>query len=59
MLGILLAVLVTVFVARLIMKNYMPQPVLLLGGIILMVCTIFLGLDTILPEKNYYRIYLV
>lgn len=52
MLGLLLAIIITVFVARLILKKYKPQPVLMLGGIILMLLTIILGLGTILPEDT-------
>lgn len=48
--GLFLAIIITVFVARLILKNYKPQPVLMLGGIILMALTIILGLGSILPE---------
>lgn len=52
MIGLLLAIIITVFVARMILKKYKPQPVLMLGGIILMALTIILGIGTILPEET-------
>lgn len=51
MLGLFIAIIVTVLVARLIVKNYMPQSVLMVGGIVLMIFTIILGTGTILDQK--------
>lgn len=51
MTGFIIALIVTVFVAFLIVKKYQPQPVLLLGGIILIGLTIILGTGSFLPKK--------
>ncbi|MFZ7101173.1 MAG: C4-dicarboxylate transporter DcuC [Peptococcaceae bacterium] len=50
--GLLLGIIITIFVAYLILKNYKPQTVLMLGGIILMALTIMLSLGTILSEET-------
>jgi DcuC family C4-dicarboxylate transporter len=51
MIGVLLALLVTIWVGYLILKSYKPQTILLLGGIILMVCAILLNGKPILSAK--------
>lgn len=50
-LGLIIALVVTGLVAKLILKNYKPQPILMLGGMILMVMAITLGTGQILPES--------
>lgn len=52
MLGLLLGIIVTVFVAYLILKNYNPRTVLMFGGIILMALTILLNTGIILAENK-------
>lgn len=52
MFALLLALLVTVFVAYMIIKKYKPQPVLMLGGLVLMALTILLGSGDLLGEKS-------
>lgn len=52
MIGIIIATIVTFFVARLIFKRYLPQAALLAGGVILMCFAIFLETGAILNEKN-------
>lgn len=51
MIGLIIAIIVTVIVARLILKNYFPQAVLLSGGIVLLCFAILLGTGTILSGK--------
>lgn len=51
MIGLLIATIVTFFVTKLILKNYLPQATLLAGGVILMFFAILLGTGTILNEK--------
>ncbi|WP_299017955.1 C4-dicarboxylate transporter DcuC [uncultured Photobacterium sp.] len=50
MLSIIIALVVTVFVARFVLKGYKAQAVLLAGGIILMIAAILIGQDLPLPE---------
>ncbi len=50
MFGVVLALVVTGFVARLVLKKYKPQPVLMLGGMILMSLSIILGTGEIVAE---------
>lgn len=52
MLGVILAGLVTALVIFMLAKGYKPQPVLLLGGLLLMGLTIAFDLGTLLPEKT-------
>lgn len=52
MIGVIIAAIVTLFVARLIFKRYLPQAALLAGGVILMCFAIFLETGTILNEKT-------
>ncbi|MFW6029944.1 MAG: C4-dicarboxylate transporter DcuC [Halanaerobiales bacterium] len=53
MLNVLIALIVTVFVALFVYKRYKPQTVLMFGGIILMAITIIFGWGNILaPEKS-------
>ncbi|QEK13036.1 C4-dicarboxylate ABC transporter [Crassaminicella thermophila] len=52
MLGILLAVIITLFVGRLVLREYKPQAVLMFGGIILMVLAVVFKLGGILPEDK-------
>lgn len=53
MLGVLIALVVTVVVAHLILKNYKAQTVLFAGGIVLMALSIILGTGgQILPAKQ-------
>lgn len=49
--GIVISALVTFWVGFLIYKKYKPQPVLFLGGMILMYIAVLCGYGTILPEK--------
>lgn len=52
MLGLIIALVVTVLIATLIFKGFKSQPVLFLGGIILMIFTLVLGVGEIIePEK--------
>ena len=48
--GIVISALVTFWVGFLIYKKYKPQPVLFLGGMILMYIAVLCGYGTILPE---------
>ncbi len=50
--GVILALIVTVLVGFLIVKKYKPQPVLVMGGMILMLCAVGFHLGTILPAKE-------
>ena len=50
--GITLSLIVTFWTGFLIVKRYKPQPVLFLAGIVLMYAAVFLGLGSILPEKQ-------
>ena len=49
--GIVISALVSFWVVFLIYKKYKPQPVLFLGGMILMYIAVLCGYGTILPEK--------
>ena len=49
--GIVISALVTFWVGYLIYKKYKPQPVLFLGGMILMYIAVVCGYGVILPEK--------
>lgn len=51
MIQILLALFVIIVVARLILKGYKAEPVLLAAGLVLMFCTIAFGWGTLLPGK--------
>jgi len=51
MIGLAIAIVIIIFVAKLIYKGYLPQAVLLAGGITLLFFTILLGTGTILSEK--------
>ena len=51
MIGVLLALVVTLWVGYMIFKNYKAQTVLMFGGIILMVCAVLLTGKGILPAK--------
>ncbi|MBP2637306.1 MAG: dcuD 2 [Firmicutes bacterium] len=50
--GIVISLLVTFWVGFLIVKKYKPQPVLFMGGMILMFLAVALGLGQILPAKS-------
>lgn len=50
--GVLLALIVTVWVGYMILKNYKAQTVLLVGGLVLMGCSVLLGTGAILPAKQ-------
>lgn len=50
--GIVIALIVTFWVGYLIVKKFKPQPVLFLGGLILMFAAVALGLGAILPAKS-------
>ncbi|QBH95955.1 C4-dicarboxylate ABC transporter [Limnobaculum zhutongyuii] len=52
MLGVILALLVTVLVIYMLAKGYKPQPVLLLGGLLLMGLTVAFDIGPLLPEKT-------
>lgn len=52
MFGVIIALVITGFVARLILKKYKPQPVLMLGGMILMSLAIILGTGEIVAEDS-------
>ena len=49
--GLVISALVTFWVGFLIYKKYKPQPVLFLGGMILMYIAAIFGYGTILPAK--------
>lgn len=49
--GLVISALVTFCVGFLIYKKYKPQPVLFLGGMILMYIAAIFGYGTILPAK--------
>lgn len=50
--GIVISLLVTFWVGYLIVKKYKPQPVLFMGGLVLMFLAVLLGLGAILPAKE-------
>lgn len=50
--GIIISLLVTFWVGYLIVKKYKPQPVLFMGGLILMFVAVTFGLGKILPVKD-------
>lgn len=52
MLGVALALIVTVWVGYLILNKLKPQPVLMFAGLVLMTCAAVFGLGTILPAKQ-------
>lgn len=52
MLGLLIAAVVVVWVARLVLKKYPAQPVLFAAGMVMMALTICFGLGDILPAKT-------
>lgn len=52
MLGIVISLIVTFWVGFLIVKKYKPQPVLFMGGLMLMFVAVALGLGKILPVKE-------
>ena len=52
MVGIVISLLVTFWVGFLIVKKYKPQPVLFMGGLMLMFIAVALGLGKILPVKE-------
>lgn len=52
MFGVIIALVVTGFVARMILKKYKPQPVLMLGGMVLMSLAIVLGTGEIVAEDS-------
>lgn len=52
MLGVILALLVTALVIYMLAKGYKPQPVLLLGGLLLMGLTVAFDIGPLLPEKK-------
>lgn len=51
MVGVLLALLVTVWAGYLILKSYKPQAILFLGGIVLMACAVLLNGKPLLAAK--------
>jgi C4-dicarboxylate transporter, DcuC family len=51
-LGIVLSLIVTFWAGYLIVKKFKPQPVLIIAGLVLMFAATYLGLGTILPEKE-------
>ena len=52
MLGLLIAFVVVVWVARLVLKKYPAQPVLFTAGVVMMILTLIFGLGEILPAKT-------
>ena len=52
MLGLLIAFVVVVWVARLVLKKYPAQPVLFTAGVVMMILTLVFGLGEILPAKT-------
>lgn len=52
MLGLLIAIIVVVWVARYVLKKYPAQPILFTAGIVMMVLTLVFGLGEILPAKS-------
>lgn len=52
MLGLFIALIVTIFVVKLILKKYKPHTVLMLAGIVLMLFAIVFNLGTILPPSK-------
>ena len=50
--GIVISLLVTFWAGYLIVKKYKPQPVLIIAGLVLMFAATYLGLGTILPQKD-------
>lgn len=52
MTGLIIAALVTALVVYLLARGYKPQPVLLLGGLLLLLLTVSLDLNSLLPENK-------
>lgn len=52
MLGLLIAIIVVIWVARFVLKKYPAQPILFTAGIVMMALTIVFGLGEILPAKQ-------
>ncbi|WP_368876938.1 C4-dicarboxylate transporter DcuC, partial [Proteus mirabilis] len=52
MTGLIIAALVTALVVYLLARGYKPQPVLLLGGMLLLLLTASLDLNPLLPENK-------
>ncbi|MEX6155251.1 C4-dicarboxylate transporter DcuC [Providencia hangzhouensis] len=52
MTGLIIAALVTALVVYLLARGYKPQPVLLLGGLLLLLLTASLNLNSLLPENK-------
>lgn len=52
MTGLIIAALVTALVVYLLARGYKPQPVLLLGGLLLLLLTASLDLNPLLPENK-------
>lgn len=52
MTGLIIAALVTALVVYLLARGYKPQPVLLLGGLLLLLLTASLDLNSLLPENK-------
>lgn len=52
MLGLVIAIMITVVVGYLIIKKYKAQTVLIVGGIILMACAIFMGQPILDAKKS-------
>lgn len=52
MLGISIALIVTVWVGYMLLKKYKPQAILLLAGLALLFCTAIFGLGILLPAKQ-------
>lgn len=55
--GLVISALVTFWVGFLIYKKYKPQPVLFLGGMILMYIAAIFGYGTYLTGQSRYRLY--
>lgn len=51
MIPILTVLIIVVLVARFILKGYKAEPVLLIAGLVLMICTLALGWGPILPKS--------
>ena len=52
MLGVIIAIIVTLIVGYMIVKKYKPQPVLIIGAFILFTASLLLGANEIVPAKN-------
>ena len=52
MLGLLIAIIVVIWLARFVLKKYPAQPILFTAGIVMMALTIVFGLGEILPAKQ-------